>query len=391
MASNAHNRTTRHTRSDESIATKHLQPLTTTDTSFPKVWLVLGDKLGDNAQVHIIADALGWPYEIKKIVFRERYKLGKPRFKPSLYHIDGYRSDALEPPWPDLIITIGRRPSMAALWIHGQSGGHTKLVLIGRPKRWLDRFDLVITPTQYLLPDLPNILHLNLPLMRSDETAIAHAAKSWNSRFDALPRPVIALLIGGPTQPFIFDEEVAKRLISTAERVADEAGGTLYITTSRRTPATVIGALKEVVPKHAILYEWNNSGVDNPYLALLGHADRFIVTGDSISMMVEVARLGKPLAIFPLPMTRLGRLRRFFGKFLHPSPDANKQGGFLRSLGDALFRFGIIGYSRDLTAIHRALIERQLAVPLGNPFHPPGRKPIDELPQVVARVRALMA
>ena len=375
---------------DESIATKHLQPLKTTDSSVPKVWLVLGDKLGDNAQVRIIADALGWPYEIKKVVFLERYKLGKPRFKPSLYHIDGYRSDALEPPWPDLIITIGRRPSMAALWIQEQSGGHTKLVLIGRPKRWLDRFDLVITPTQYLLPDLPNILHLKLPLMRTDEAAIANAAKSWKSRFDALPRPMIALLVGGPTQPFIFDEEVAKRLISTAGRVAEEADGTLYITTSRRTPATVIGALNEGIPKHAILYEWDGSGVDNPYLALLGHADRFIVTGDSISMMVEVANLGKPLAIFPLPMTRLGRLRRFFGNLLHPSADTNKQGGFLQSLGDALFRFGIIGYSRDLTEIHRLLIDRQLAVPLGKPFHPAGPTPIDELPHVVERVRAVM-
>ena len=109
--------------------------------------------------------------------------------------------------------------------------------------------------------------------------------------------------------------------------MAEEAGGTLYITTSRRTPTTVVEVLKEGIPKHAILYEWSARGIDNPYLALLGHADRFIVTGDSISMMVEVARLGKPLAIFPLPITRLGRLRQFLGKLLHPSPGTSEQGG----------------------------------------------------------------
>ena len=43
-----------------------------------------------------------------------RYVDGKPWVRPSLHHIDLARSDALEPPWPDLIITVGRRPSMAA-------------------------------------------------------------------------------------------------------------------------------------------------------------------------------------------------------------------------------------------------------------------------------------
>lgn len=164
----------------------------------------------------------------------------------------------------------------------------------------------------------------------------------------------------------------------------------LYVTTSRRTPAAVIEALKQGMPKQAILYEWSALGIDNPYLALLAYADRFIVTGDSISMMVEVARLGRPLAIFPLPITRLGRVRQMFGKLLHPTADTRTQGGFFQVLGDALFQLGIIGYSRDLTEIHRLLIERKLAVPLGKPFHPPGRKPDDELPHVVDRIKALM-
>ena len=43
---------------------------------------------------------------------------------------------------------------------------------------------------------------------------------------------------------------------------------------------------------------------ENPYLALLGLADRFVVTSDSVTMMVEVARLGRPLAIFELPLVR---------------------------------------------------------------------------------------
>src|SRR5918995_806031 len=65
---------------------------TASRTVAPRTWLILGDKAGDNAQVRIIADALGWPYDVKGLVFRAPYVLGKPRFRTSLYHVDQARS-----------------------------------------------------------------------------------------------------------------------------------------------------------------------------------------------------------------------------------------------------------------------------------------------------------
>ncbi|HED19158.1 MAG TPA: nucleoside-diphosphate sugar epimerase, partial [Gammaproteobacteria bacterium] len=132
----------------------------------PRIWLVLGDKLGDNAQLTMIADSLDLPYEVRHLVPKQEYRLGKPRFKASLQHLDLENSDPLAAPWPDLVITAGRRHSMAALWIKHQSPA-TKLVLLGRPRRWIERFDLVISLPQYQLPDLPQVMHLSLPLMRT--------------------------------------------------------------------------------------------------------------------------------------------------------------------------------------------------------------------------------
>ena len=61
----------------------------------------------------------------------------------------------------------------------------------------------------------------------------------------------------------------------------------------------MVAALEAALPPGALLYRWSaETSADNPYLALLAHADRFVVTGDSVSMMVEVASLGRPLAIF---------------------------------------------------------------------------------------------
>ena len=162
-------------------------------STMPRIWLVTGDKLGDNAQVEMIANSLGLGYTVKHLSPRQKYILGKPRFKVSLDHLDPDRSDALSPPWPDLVITVGRRHSMAALWIKKQSP-KTKIVLLGRPRRWIGNFDLIITLPQYRLPDLPHVMRLSLPLMRTDTEAVSSSAKAWAPRLKLLPRPIIAVL-----------------------------------------------------------------------------------------------------------------------------------------------------------------------------------------------------
>jgi mitochondrial fission protein ELM1 len=347
----------------------------------PRIWLVIGDKLGDNAQIEIIAEALGMPHQVKRVLPKPQFVLGKPDFRPTLAHLDPERSDRLEPPWPDIIITIGRRPSMASLWIQEQSQGHSRIILLGRPKKWIERFALVIAPAQYQLPERDNVLKFNLPLMRPDEAAIDRAAAQWRERFADFERPITALLVGGQTKPFRFDAEAAAKLLASAEGLQENSGGTLYITTSRRTPPAVVETLRRRRNAATLLYRWSpDSSHDNPYQALLGLADRFIVTGDSVSMMVEVARRGKPLAIFALPRQR--SLATRLGHLLGAAIPA----GLLARLT----RSGFAGYSRDLTAIHEFLYRNSLAVPLGEPFLAGGRRAPDELERVVERVRQVI-
>ncbi len=356
----------------------------------PRIWLVIGDKPGDNAQVEIIAEALGLPYEVRRVLPRPEYVLGKPRFKASLYHLDLQRSDPLEPPWPDVILTIGRRPSMAALWIQEQSGGHSRIVLLGRPKRWMERFSLIVVPSQYRMPEDERVLHLDFPLMRSNAAAIEEAAGAWRERLADLPRPLTAVFIGGQTKPFRFDAETARHLLDSVRATAGD--GFLYLSTSRRTPPAVIETLKAQLPANGRLYCWTPDNTDNPYLGLLGLADRFVVTGDSMSMMIEVARLGKPLAIYALPYQKglAGRLQLLLGNWLHGGAAPSGVNRLLLPLARALYRLGLVRYSRDLTAVHRLLYEKRLAAPLEQGFSAPGGQPADELQRVVGRVRAVV-
>jgi len=339
------------------------------------LWLVTGDKPGDNAQLLTIAEALGWPYEVRQVIPLKQYVFGKPIFKPSLYHLDMEKSDPLVPPWPDLVLTVGRRPAMAAQWIRKQSGGKTKVVLLGRPRKMASAFALVIITGQFLMPKRNNVLSLDLPLMRVAPARIEKAVEIWQPSFQAMKQPVTALLIGGPTKPFRLDEAAIDTLLHEVGKQL--AGGSLFISTSRRTPEAVVEYLRQHKPPGSTLYCWQPNDSNNPYMGMLGLADYFVVTGDSLSMMVEIARLGKPLAIYPLPEQG--------GAFAHA----------LRQVIMAVRRSmrylpgGYFGYIRDLGLAHQYLLDNRLASIVGQPFVSPAGEMEDQLAQVVARIKQL--
>jgi hypothetical protein len=155
----------------------------------------------------------------------------------------------------------------------------------------------------------------------------------------------------------------------------------------------VVSALQNHLPAGAVLYRWApDRPEDNPYLALLGLADRFIVTGDSISMMVEVARRGRPLAIFELPYQNgpATWIRRLLAR-IGASEKGGPGPGTLSSRFLALLQSaGVTGYPRDLATIHSLLYRQKLAVPLGTPFPNGGTKAVDELSRVVQRIRRII-
>ena len=162
-------------------------------------------------------------------------------------------------------------------------------------------------------------------------------------------------------------------------------GGTLYLTTSRRTRSDVVANAGNPPSRPArCLYRWSADSSDENPLSwpLLAHADRFVVTGDSVSMMVEVASLGRPLAIFALPVgSSVGeRARAALARLRLPGKVAH-----------LLNRLGIVGYGRDLGEVRRLLIEKGLAVPLGVPFRTGAPPLAGELNSVVGRIQALVA
>jgi uncharacterized protein len=352
----------------------------------PRTWLVLGDKAGDNRQVEIITERLPWPVTRKNVIPKPEWATAKPRVRPTLEIFDAARSDKLEPPWPDLVLTIGRRPSSAALWIRKQNAGRTRIVLIGKPSGSMGPYDLVIASAEQYLPALPSVMTIGLPLMRVDPERIASEAALWAPAFASLPRPWVAVLLGGPTGPFRFDDKLVERVLEATADITEGQGGTAFLVTSRRTPAAVVEALRARLPAAARLFAWGDTAAGNPYAALLGLADAALVTADSISMQTEVARQGLPLGIIPLASGLWGKFdqqRRIWLRQFSAGP--------LASVANALARLGLPMQIRDFEAFHDMLVERGMAARATSRPPKPTGAASDELDAVVARIEALVA
>jgi hypothetical protein len=356
----------------------------------PRVWLLMGHRAGDNTQVLALGEALGWPFEIKRFVYKPWERLLNLPFMATLAGVAKEQSSPLAPPWPDLIITAGRRNEPIARWIKRQAGGRPRLVHVGRPWARLDRWDLVVTTPQYRLPKGPTVLHNDAPLHRVTPERLARAALEWGPRVAHLPRPYITVLAGGPSGPYPFDPVSGAKLARQASELAEKRGGSLLVTTSARTPAATIDALSGGITAPAMFYRWRRDDPENPFFGFLALADAIVVTADSVSMMTEACATGRPVYFYD---TGEGKT-----SMREPPTPPSRPLAWWHRLSAAyakavIYRWTMVvgptRLTRDIRIVQRRLVESGRAAWLGDgepAGHPP---PLEDIARAAGRVRAL--
>lgn len=303
----------------------------------PLIWALLGEHKGDNNQVLALAEELGLPFEIKQLSFRRiaGYDLGRIRpthLGSTLVTLDKESVAQIKPPWPDLVIGVGRRSVPVARYIRKKSGGRTRLVRIGNPRVDPRLFDLVITTRQYEVP--PSINVLTLPVAMSRFRGPPEIGPSEMSWLGSQPRPHLLLALGGNTKDVELPEyEVvgaAKGLVSRAT----SRQGSLLVAASPRTSPCLLRAIAPVLGRQGVMVP-----NDGPcFAALLGDADEIFVTADSMSMLSEAIVTGKPVGIIPARLTEaglrgVGERRKELLDFRSPKRDPRKFWGHLAELG----------------------------------------------------------
>jgi hypothetical protein len=104
-------------------------------------------------------------------------------------------------------------------------------------------------------------------------------------------------------------------------------------------------------------------------------------------MQVEVARLGKPLAIYPLPVEYgfVARLRRAAARTAY----RRDRSSWLARAIMAMQGLGVVQFPRDVEESHALLYDRGFAVRLGEPFGEAGAGVDVDLDHIVHRIEML--
>lgn len=266
----------------------------------PSIWIVGEGLAGTENQCIGVAEALQWPYEIRRFQLRGPWRW----LSPWLGFERRFTFDPpFDPPWPDIVLASGRKSIAAARYIRKKNGGKTFTVFIQNPRISLKAFDLVGAPHHDALRGNHVVITDGSP-NRITPQKLEDAKKQW-PRFASLPGPRVAILVGGGSKAYAMTAQDIESLIEALNGL--RAG--LMITASRRTQEDHREKLNQNLAREGV-FIWDGSG-ENPYFALLAWADFIVVTQDSVSMVSEAATTGKPVYYFPLSGgTR--RFRRFY-------------------------------------------------------------------------------
>ena len=226
---------------------------------------------------------------------------------------DGFAAALRHAP-PSLAIGCGRQAALATR-LAREAGAKAVQILDPRidPAHW----DLVITPEHDGLAG-PNVLTLLGSLNPVDDAWLA-AARTDFPTLAMLPRPRIALLLGGSSPHARFDPAAFDELAAALSSVLAD-GGSVLATASRRTDPAVAAALRARMDAGSgtgwpgVAWAGTDDG-PNPYPGLLAWADRIVCTPDSVNMISEACATWAPVFVFDPKGTR-GRPRRFLDALL---------------------------------------------------------------------------
>ena len=310
--------------------------MTSEGVAAPRIWALLGARAGDNDQVIALAEALGLPFETKRLEFNRLHFLGPRLLGSSLASLKAAsRKAVLAQSPPDLTISTGHRSVPLVRALRQRSHGKTRSIHVGFPRVSVSHFDLVIATSQYPIADHPNLLRIPYALT----TYATGTAQGCRAPLRDLKRPRRLLIVGGPTIYWTLDEA---RLLHTLREMlgaAGDQGGSVIVTSSPRTRASTLEKIKTMLAGSPVSTLLAEPGKTPSYAEVLRSADSIRVTADSVSMVSDAVWTGKPTALIPITMSPFGKVVLGLMDRLRPATRAYPQD--LRYFWKALSDVGV--------------------------------------------------
>ena len=191
---------------------------------------------------------------------------------------------------PALAIGCGRQGALATRLLRERGAVAVQIL---DPRIDTRHWDLVIAPKHDRLRG-SNIIAVLGSLNPVDEAWLANASACFPALL-ALPRPRIAVLVGGPTRHAPWRVEALQAQLQVLGQRVQSEGGSVLATISRRTPPAALDVLRAQL--HGIPgLLWDGTGA-NPYPGMLACADRLVCTPDSVNMLSEACATHAPVQV----------------------------------------------------------------------------------------------
>ena len=312
-------------------------------------WVVTEGKAGMELQGTALAEALDIPeISIKRVLLRFPWIYLSPRFQMLKSLSISKKGDQLNAPYPDLIITVGRRSVIAGLLIK-QKSPNSKLICVQNPYISAKYFDILIPAQHDNLKQSSNVVASFGSLHRITAQKLDLARQEFVEDFSKYASPRIGVIIGGNSRSYSMDLDSVKYYMQQLKNLQQKHGASLLITASRRTPQDVLDYLVSCKSENIFYWDYRNSEISNPYLGILASSNALLVTCESVNMISEACATDLPVYLLPLK-----------------------------------------GYSKRFENFHNSVLKRKRVEWFKGEINFNKTKPIDAMGEVVTKVKLLL-
>jgi len=260
------------------------------------------------SQVEGLAKALNLDYRHQTIKLKKFWNYIPPKFTPISIDIlsKKFACDA------KVIISCGRKSVIPSIALKKKFGKDILNIHIQDPKVKLSNFDFIVAPEHDYLKG-ENVLTSKGAIHYLTNNDLDNNENYLKSKINN-ERKIVALIIGGPTKHYDYNEKVIDNIFLKIKQNFLEKNYQLIVVPSMRTPQHIISKAKNYFNDDQIVIP----NVDKKaYLCSLKKADHIIVTCDSTSMISEAAITGKPIYVAQMPSIKNNkRFKSFFNLFV---------------------------------------------------------------------------
>jgi uncharacterized protein len=275
-----------------------------------QIYAISDGRAGNARQAGAMGGALADDVAAFALEPRPPWRWIAPRRWPGAEHAYGDAFAALLDAPPAVAIGCGRQAALATRLLRERG---TKAVQILDPRLDPKHWDFVIVPEHDPLRG-PNVITTLGSLHPIDDIWLARARAEF-AVFSELPRPINVVLLGGRSRHARFDRMAFEVLASKLEAVLAREGGSVLLTTSRRTSKELRDVLEHRYDDTPGMIWRSMKDGPNPYAGMLAWADRIVCSPDSVNMITEACATRAPVFVFDPGRVR-GRPRAFLDTLL---------------------------------------------------------------------------